>query len=111
MAGAAPVAPPMVSAARPAAGSLYEALRVGRSATQVEIRTAYRSMAKRLHPDVASCGHGYGGPEAFLEIRRAYETLSDPAARARYDSSLGVFRGGGAGGVMRVRRWETDQCW
>ncbi|KAF7108094.1 hypothetical protein CFC21_108631 [Triticum aestivum] len=109
MAGAVPLAPPMVAAARPAAGSLYEALRVGRAATQVEIRTAYRSMAKRLHPDVASCGHG--GPEAFLEIRRAYETLSDPAARARYDCSLGVFRGGGAGGVMRVRRWETDQCW
>ncbi|VAI73216.1 unnamed protein product [Triticum turgidum subsp. durum] len=109
MAGAVPLAPPMVAAARPAAGSLYEALRVGRAATQVEIRTAYRSMAKRLHPDVASCGRG--GPEAFLEIRRAYETLSDPAARARYDSSLGVFRGEGAGGVMRVRRWETDQCW
>ncbi|PNT76020.1 hypothetical protein BRADI_1g43090v3 [Brachypodium distachyon] len=108
----------MVAAARPAGGggSLYEALRVGRAATQVEIRTAYRAMAKRLHPDVvvscscAGAGSG-GGPEAFLEIRRAYETLSDPAARARYDSSLGVFRGAGNGGMMRVRRWETDQCW
>ena len=107
MAGAVPLAPP---SARPTAGSLYEALRVGRAATQGEIRAAYRVMAKRLHPDV-SCAGG-GGPEAFLEIRRAYETLSDPATRAGYDRSLGVFRGGGGdAGMMRVRRWETDQCW
>uniref|UniRef100_M8BQY9 J domain-containing protein n=1 Tax=Aegilops tauschii TaxID=37682 RepID=M8BQY9_AEGTA len=51
------------------------------------------------------------GPEAFHEIRRAYEMLSDPAARARYDSLLGVFRGGGAGGVMPVWRLLQISVW
>ncbi|KAL6909669.1 hypothetical protein ACP4OV_001328 [Aristida adscensionis] len=123
MAGAVPLAaappPPAMMA-----GSLYEALRVGRAATPMEIRAAYRAMAKRLHPDAAAAGAGGGGTAAaFVEIRRAYETLSDPAERARYDRSLGARRcqrgwpagvggGGGGGGVMRTtRRWETDQCW
>ncbi|CAN6214189.1 unnamed protein product [Urochloa humidicola] len=114
MAGAVPLAtaaPPALAAAA-AAGSLYEALRVGRAATPVEIKAAYRAMAKRLHPDVAA-SRAPGAPAAFLEIRRAYETLSDPDARARYDRSLIIgpprHRPGPAG--VRVRRWETDQCW
>jgi len=85
---------------------------VGRAATQVEIKAAYRAMAKRLHPDAARAS-GAGAAAAFLEIRRAYETLSDPNARAHYDRSLGTSHhrpGQGVGGV-RVRRWETDQCW
>jgi DnaJ-class molecular chaperone len=107
MAGAVPLtAPPPPALA--AAGSLYGALRVRRSATQAEIKAAYRAMAKRLHPDAsraAADGSDFGAAAAFVEIRRAYETLSDPAERARYDRSLGVVR------EMRVRRWETDQCW
>ncbi|XP_062228834.1 chaperone protein dnaJ 11, chloroplastic-like [Phragmites australis] len=113
MAGAVPLAAPAVMAT---GGSLYEALRVGRAATQVEIKAAYRAMAKRLHPDSSRAREGTGGSgaAAFLEIRRAYETLSDPAERARYDRSLGAcWRPGGGSSVatMRVRRWETDQCW
>ncbi|XP_062232834.1 chaperone protein dnaJ 11, chloroplastic-like [Phragmites australis] len=110
MAGAVPLTTPPALSAASAAGGLYEALRVGRAATQVEIRAAYRAMAKRLHPDSACAGSGAAG---FVEIRRAYETLSDPAARARYDCSLGACQRRGIGGVgkMRVRRWETDQCW
>ncbi|CAL5038164.1 unnamed protein product [Urochloa decumbens] len=115
MAGAVPLAalPPALAGA--AAGSLYEALRVGRAATPVEIKAAYRAMAKRLHPDVASRTSGAPAPAAFLEIRRAYETLSDPDARARYDRSL-VWpsrhrHGPGVASGVRVRRWETDQCW
>ncbi|RCV21343.1 hypothetical protein SETIT_4G131600v2 [Setaria italica] len=109
MAGAVPLAAPPALAA---AGSLYEALRVGRAATPVEIKAAYRAMAKRLHPD-ASRASGAAAPAAFLEIRRAYETLSDPDARARYDRSLGMphHRPVLAAGGVRVRRWETDQCW
>ncbi|CAN6201741.1 unnamed protein product [Urochloa humidicola] len=115
MAGAVPLAAAPPALASAAAGSLYEALRVGRAATPVEIKAAYRAMAKRLHPDVASRAPGSPAPAAFLEIRRAYETLSDPDARARYDSSLiGPSRHRSAPGVaggVRVRRWETDQCW
>ncbi|EER89648.1 hypothetical protein BDA96_10G156100 [Sorghum bicolor] len=103
MAGAVPLA---TAPALAAAGSLYEALRVGRAATQVEIKVAYRAMAKRLHPDTSRSSRTAA---AFLEIQRAYETLSNPDARAHYDRSLGPRPG--AGGGMRVRRWETDQCW
>ncbi|CAN6164203.1 unnamed protein product [Urochloa humidicola] len=119
MAGAVPLAtaaPPALAGAAAAAGSLYEALRVGRAATPVEIKAAYRTMAKRLHPDVAASrapGALAPAPAAFLEIRRAYETLSDPDARARYDRSLiiGPPHPRPAPGGVRVRRWETDQCW
>ncbi|PUZ61060.1 hypothetical protein GQ55_4G239600 [Panicum hallii var. hallii] len=107
MAAAVPLAAPPAFAAP---GSPYEALRVGRAATQVEIKAAYRTMAKRLHPDASRAS---GAAAAFLEIRRAYETLSDPDARARYDRSLGPshHRPGQGVGCVRVRRWETDQCW
>ncbi|XP_072990285.1 uncharacterized protein [Typha latifolia] len=82
----------------------YEVLRVRETATAAEIRAAYRSMAKQSHPDTGGCG---GAPEEFIEIRRAYETLSDEAARARFDLSIGRTRFASSAG----RRWETDQCW
>ncbi|KAK3132250.1 hypothetical protein QOZ80_6AG0518310 [Eleusine coracana subsp. coracana] len=104
MTGAVPLAaPPPLVAVSAAASSPYETLHVRRAATQAEIKAAYRAMAKRLHPDAGSSG---AAASAFMEIRRAYETLSDPAERARYDRSLG-----GTAGQMWVRRWETDQCW
>ncbi|KAF8657356.1 hypothetical protein HU200_060126 [Digitaria exilis] len=110
MAGAVPLAAPAALAAAATAWSPYEALRVGRAATQVEIKAAYRAMAKRLHPDASRAS---GEAAAFLEIRRAYETLSDPDARARYDRLLRPphHRAGPGVAAVRVRRWETDQCW
>lgn len=86
--------------------SLYEVLRVKETASAEEIKAGYRSMAKRFHPDVAPAA---GGPD-FLEIHRAYETLSDTTAKARYDLSIGLF-GCRATAPLRSRRWETDQCW
>lgn len=69
---------------------LYAILGVARDASPEEIRSAYRRLARELHPDVN------GDPEAerrFKEITAAYETLSDPDRRARYDA-FGM--GGGA---------------
>ncbi|XP_073009963.1 chaperone protein dnaJ 11, chloroplastic-like [Typha latifolia] len=96
--------------------SLYEVLEVRETATAREIKAAYRAMAKRVHPDVAASGSGAGdgdgvGTEEFLEIRRAYETLADPAARARYDVSIGRFGFDREVLGFGSRRWETDQCW
>lgn len=82
----------------------YEVLRVRATATQMEIKAAYRSLAKRLHPDASS---GSGGGD-FAALHEAYATLSDPAARAAYDRSV---RQGGRLAAVRPRRWETDQCW
>jgi molecular chaperone DnaJ len=62
---------------------LYEILGVGRDATPSEIKAAYRRLARELHPDVN------GDPadqERFKEITGAYEILSDPAKRQRYDA-------------------------
>lgn len=58
----------------------YTVLGVDRAATAAEIKTAFRKISKNLHPDVG------GEVEAFREAQEAYEILSDPAKRARYDS-------------------------
>lgn len=60
----------------------YEALGVSRDASEDEIRSAYRALARRHHPDVNK------DPEAgdrFREISEAYEVLRDPEKRSRYD--------------------------
>lgn len=60
----------------------YETLGVSRGATADEIKKAYRRRARELHPDTNP------DPEAeaqFKEIARAYEVLSDPTKRQRYD--------------------------
>jgi len=57
----------------------YELLGVSRQAAQPEIRSAYRTLAKALHPDAG------GTAGAFRLLREAYETLADPARRAAYD--------------------------
>jgi Ca-activated chloride channel family protein len=63
----------------------YALLGVPRNATLEQLRRAYREAALRLHPDR---NVRVGDTELFLEIGRAYETLSDPASRAEYDERL-----------------------
>ena len=61
----------------------YAELGVSRDASSEEIRCAYRQVARRHHPDVNG---DPSGPERFAAAARAYEILSDPGARARYDN-------------------------
>jgi molecular chaperone DnaJ len=61
---------------------LYEILGVGRDASATEIKAAYRKLARTLHPDVNA---DPTDQERFKEITGAYEILSDPAKRRRYD--------------------------
>jgi curved DNA-binding protein CbpA len=61
----------------------YAELDVSREASSEEIRRAYRQVARRHHPDV---NQDPGGAERFAAAAHAYEILSDPAARARYDN-------------------------
>jgi len=86
----------------------YEILSISRTATEVEIKKAYRRMAMKYHPDRNS--DDVGTEEKFKEAKEAYEILSDPQKRAAYDQfghagvdqSMGGRSQGGAGGFSDV---------
>jgi molecular chaperone DnaJ len=61
----------------------YEVLGVARNATEAEIKRAFRELARRYHPDGNPSDPG--AEERFKEISIAYEVLSDPERRRRYD--------------------------
>jgi DnaJ-class molecular chaperone len=61
----------------------YEILGVERGATEAQLRSAYRKLAKRHHPDLNPGSKA--AEEQFKEINAAYDLLSDPEKRARFD--------------------------
>jgi curved DNA-binding protein len=75
----------------------YQTLGVSKTATQDEIRTAFRKLARVHHPDVAK--DKKAAESKFKEINEAYEVLGDPEKRQKYDT-LGADweRGGSAQG-------------
>lgn len=64
---------------------LYEILGVSKNATQDEIKSAFRKLAKEYHPDMHSQDKKKEAEEKFKEIAMAYKILSDPEQRAKYD--------------------------
>eukprot|EP00438_Fugacium_kawagutii_P027360 Skav223177 [mRNA] locus=scaffold2044:174895:175272:+ [translate_table: standard] len=64
--------------------SLYAVLQVDQTATLNEIKVAFKRQALQVHPDKG------GTKEAFHLVYQALETLADPAARKKYDRTLGA---------------------
>ncbi|WP_216907082.1 molecular chaperone DnaJ [Synechococcus sp. CCY 0621] len=72
----------------------YELLGVSRDVDADSLKKAYRRLARQYHPDV---NKDPAAEDRFKEIGRAYEVLSDPQARARYDQFGEAGLGGGGG--------------
>ncbi|NYG07960.1 curved DNA-binding protein [Phycicoccus badiiscoriae] len=75
------------------ARDFYEVLGLSRDAEQSEIQRAYRRLARTLHPDV---NKDPAAEERFKELSEAYDVLSDPDQRTRYDAFGADFRRVGA---------------
>lgn len=78
----------------------YRRLGVGPDASAAEIRSAYRRLARALHPD-----HGGGAASEMTSLNDAYATLRDPTRRAAYDRTL---RAGRRPTVDDARRFAPD---
>jgi len=80
---------------------LYAILGLDKDASGEEIKRAYRKLARELHPDVNPAEE-----ERFKEVTAAYDVLSDPEKRQRYDmggsEAFGGFGGGGFGGLQDI---------
>ncbi|MDO5437598.1 MAG: DnaJ C-terminal domain-containing protein [bacterium] len=69
----------------------YEILGVKKEVTESEIKSAYRKLARKYHPDV---NKEKGAEEKFKDINEAYEVLGDKEKRQRYDSLGSAWQGG-----------------
>ncbi len=63
----------------------YETLGVSKTASADEIKSAFRKLARKHHPDLAKAKDKAAAEEKFKQINEAYEVLSDPEKRAKYD--------------------------
>jgi len=75
----------------------YDILGLERDASTDDIKKAYRSLAKKYHPDI---NPDFDAHEKFQEISKAYEVLSDANSKAAYDEELAKTSGGEAGGTQ-----------
>ena len=93
----------------------YGTLGINKDASDEDIKKAYRTLAKKYHPDL---NHDPGAPEMFKKVQEAYDVLSDSQKRANYDrygttdpnEAFGGFGGGGSsdGGFSGFSGFNTS---
>ena len=87
----------------------YKILGVSKTATEKEIKSAFRKLAQRYHPDKNPGDNK--AEEKFKEINEAYEVLGDPQKRAKYDRLGASYsqweRAGRPGGGFDFSQWST----
>ncbi len=71
--------------------SLYETLGISENSSSVEIKKAYRNLAKKYHPDI---NKDAGAEDKFKEINAAYEVLGDEKKKSKYDTHGDAMFGG-----------------
>ncbi len=84
----------------------YETLGVSKTASEDEIKSAFRKLARKFHPDVAK--DKKAAEEKFKQINEAYEVLSDPEKRRKYDQ-LGANWNQPGGGFQPPPGWGAGQ--
>ncbi|XP_059448534.1 chaperone protein dnaJ 20, chloroplastic-like [Corylus avellana] len=89
-----------------AGSSFYELLGIPESGSLVEIKQAYKQLARKYHPDVSPPGRVEEYTKRFILVQEAYEILSDPRSRALYDRDM-------AKGLQLAfsarRRYQSDE--
>lgn len=83
----------------------YYILGISASATETEIKAAYRKLSMKFHPD-KNQGDEYFS-DRFKDIQEAYEILSDPDGRVKYDGALRVQQNSGNNYYEELRRQES----
>ncbi|KAL3506475.1 hypothetical protein ACH5RR_031857 [Cinchona calisaya] len=68
--------------------SFYDLLGIPKTGSLLEIKQAYKLLARKYHPDVSPPGRIEEYTQRFIRVQEAYETLSDPNRRALYDRDL-----------------------
>jgi len=80
-------------------------LGIDENSSLTEIKEAYRKLSKKFHPDLNQNDNYF--ESRFKEIQEAYEILSDPTKRRRYDAALTAFKSGMATGTPKKARNKT----